>query len=199
MLTTCPTQMPTVRRHRPSTLSSWLTTDPDDLINSVQHMAIHEDGYSPQYSFQPFIPYQTPPPQYMPQHGYQYGYNSSPYQDNRAFFTPSQHSPQIPSSPYAPPPGAMWNSPPMSPAIGTIDSRRASAMDDYGRQAFYPQWNNAASGSYRPPRGPMTGPPRPANRMSWSGPSKDKLAERKAYHPQPPANRSDWVMWVGNV
>lgn len=35
------------------------------------------------------------------------------------------------------------------------------------------------------------------NRMTWSGP--DKARERKAYHPQPPTNRSDWVMWVGNV
>ncbi|KAJ9096050.1 hypothetical protein QFC21_005415 [Naganishia friedmannii] len=27
----------------------------------------------------------------------------------------------------------------------------------------------------------------------------DKVLERKAYHPAPPANRSEWVMWVGNV
>ena len=40
------------------------------------------------------------------------------------------------------------------------------------------------------------------NRMSWSGPAKDHEdgeKERKAYHPQAPAKRSDWVMWVGNV
>nr|XP_018262113.1 uncharacterized protein I303_05128 [Kwoniella dejecticola CBS 10117]OBR84271.1 hypothetical protein I303_05128 [Kwoniella dejecticola CBS 10117] len=47
-------------------------------------------------------------------------------------------------------------------------------------------------------------------RQSWSGPSrmtkeiagpqeKEKEQERKAYHPQAPARRSDWVMWVGNV
>lgn len=40
------------------------------------------------------------------------------------------------------------------------------------------------------------------NRMSWSGPAvgdSQRDRERKAYHPQPPARRSDWVMWVGNV
>lgn len=40
------------------------------------------------------------------------------------------------------------------------------------------------------------------NRMSWSGQAKDGddgEKERKAYHPQAPAKRSDWVMWVGNV
>ncbi|RSH90889.1 hypothetical protein EHS25_010065 [Saitozyma podzolica] len=57
-------------------------------------------------------------------------------------------------------------------------------------------------GSWKPP--PPPPPQRQANRMSWSGPSRgpnipvdDRL--RKAYHPQPPAKRSDWVMWVGNV
>jgi hypothetical protein len=38
--------------------------------------------------------------------------------------------------------------------------------------------------------------------LSWSGPAaKDnqRERERKAYHPQAPARRSDWVMWVGNV
>lgn len=31
------------------------------------------------------------------------------------------------------------------------------------------------------------------------GVTTDKVLERKAYHPAPPANRSEWVMWVGNV
>lgn len=57
-------------------------------------------------------------------------------------------------------------------------------------------------------RGSWTGPhQRPPyasapNRMSWSGPTvgdNQRERERKAYHPQPPARRSDWVMWVGNV
>lgn len=59
--------------------------------------------------------------------------------------------------------------------------------------------------SYRnalPPQSPKASR---AHRTSFSGPSQaladltDKERERKAYHPQPPARRSDWVMWVGNV
>jgi len=41
----------------------------------------------------------------------------------------------------------------------------------------------------------------PANRAAWTGQAvgDQRDRERKAYHPQPPARRSDWVMWVGNV
>jgi hypothetical protein len=41
----------------------------------------------------------------------------------------------------------------------------------------------------------------PANRAAWTGQAMgdQRDRERKAYHPQPPARRSDWVMWVGNV
>jgi hypothetical protein len=41
----------------------------------------------------------------------------------------------------------------------------------------------------------------PTNRTAWTGQATGdhRDRERKAYHPQPPARRSDWVMWVGNV
>ncbi|WWD18701.1 hypothetical protein CI109_103155 [Kwoniella shandongensis] len=48
---------------------------------------------------------------------------------------------------------------------------------------------------------PVAPPLRKTTRMSWSGPSRpvrdvspDKERERKAYHPQPPSRRSDWVI-----
>jgi hypothetical protein len=54
------------------------------------------------------------------------------------------------------------------------------------------QQHRASFSEQRPPA---------ANRMSWTGQvaGDQKDRERKAYHPQPPARRSDWVMWVGNV
>jgi len=41
----------------------------------------------------------------------------------------------------------------------------------------------------------------PTSRTAWTGQvvGDQRDRERKAYHPQPPARRSDWVMWVGNV
>ena len=75
-------------------------------------------------------------------------------------------------------------------------------------------WPGASPNLAQGSRNSWTGPPRPlpqGNPLSWSGPShppfhvraespeKEKEKERKAYHPQPPARRSDWVMWVGNV
>jgi hypothetical protein len=39
-----------------------------------------------------------------------------------------------------------------------------------------------------------------AHRQSFTAPLQNTPEkERKAYHPQPPSRRSDWVMWVGNV
>lgn len=57
--------------------------------------------------------------------------------------------------------------------------------------------------------GPASGQialPSPAQKTADSGPETSldgetagRLLERKPYHPAPPANRSEWVMWVGNV
>ena len=44
-----------------------------------------------------------------------------------------------------------------------------------------------------------SGPSRPTVRTSAESPDRENERERRAYHPQPPARRSDWVMWVGNV
>lgn len=56
-------------------------------------------------------------------------------------------------------------------------------------------------GSWDPPSPPQQ---RPASRTSWTGPSRSVNfpgddRQRTPYHPQPPARRSDWMMWVGNV
>ncbi|KAJ9121559.1 hypothetical protein QFC22_002178 [Naganishia vaughanmartiniae] len=40
---------------------------------------------------------------------------------------------------------------------------------------------------------------KPSSAILPEGEITDKVLERKAYHPAPPANRSEWVMWVGNV
>ncbi|KAI0927339.1 hypothetical protein AcV5_007896 [Taiwanofungus camphoratus] len=45
---------------------------------------------------------------------------------------------------------------------------------------------------YRPPE---AGPSTPAS----SRPATERAPVRRTYHPQPPAQRSEWVMWVGNV
>lgn len=48
---------------------------------------------------------------------------------------------------------------------------------------------------------PVSGPVRqfPQPQTDFVAPENEETKERKAYHPQPPARRSDWVMWVGNV
>jgi len=47
---------------------------------------------------------------------------------------------------------------------------------------------------------PATSPPNSPSTTTEILPlNKDKHQERRSYHPNPPAHRSDWVMWAGNV
>lgn len=71
-------------------------------------------------------------------------------------------------------------------------------------------WTNAPNVTPNPSTASTARDPQ---RRSWSGPSGEEAKsspaagsqrpipdrERKEYHPQPPARRSEWVMWVGNV
>lgn len=179
--------------------------------------------YSAYSEFQPFIPYanQSSFPTLNsninpinPSNAYPYSYGSLPYAA-QSDYTSNQTSPLMPSSPYPPSMGNMWSNPPLSPAMSYNQSGQShiGTIEPYGqaRQGYYPtplsNWCGPGQGTptwgSRPPRNSIPTPARSGtfNRMSWSGPSKqeEKFRERKAYHPQPPANRTDWVMWVGNV
>ncbi|WVF68839.1 hypothetical protein IAT40_003612 [Kwoniella sp. CBS 6097] len=89
-----------------------------------------------------------------------------------------------------------------------------SMPSSYGFFPSYPHQQQQHTPVGRQPGGaaewspvPVAQPFRKPNRTSWSGPSRpahdttspDQARERKAYHPQAPTGRSDWVMWVGNV
>lgn len=82
------------------------------------------------------------------------------------------------------------------PCIAPSDGRLSHDAMAGGPSSPVQSYRNVLPQSPKAPR---------AHRMSFSGPSQaladltDKERERKAYHPQPPARRSDWVMWVGNV
>ena len=115
-------------------------------------------------------------------------------------------------------PLASWNAPSVSSPYAFYSPYQQQAPTMAMRSGQEP-WSTdtspaLAQGAFAS-RGSWTGQPPPSNsqlnRMSWSGPSRptvrtsaespdrEKERERKAYHPQPPARRSDWVMWVGNV
>lgn len=55
--------------------------------------------------------------------------------------------------------------------------------------------SNSPSISARPER--RASPPSTVN--SPSHPHSERPIVRRAYHPNPPSNRSEWVMWIGNV
>lgn len=124
-----------------------------------------------------------------------YGHGQPPYYDQgpRQGWPPSG-----PSSPYAYYPPYQHQPP---PPRGYQNQHQRPPPRDYHppRPPLPPQNFSQHRGSWAGPD--QRPPPANQNRMSWSGQaggdSKDR--ERKAYHPQPPARRSDWVMWVGNV
>lgn len=111
-------------------------------------------------------------------------------------------------------PGATWASAssPTSYTFYTPYQQQAATFDRLpGSEGWSASTSPVLSQAAFPHRQSWQGhvAPNPrANRMSWSGPSRgppplasqtDKAKERRPYHPQPPARRSDYVMWVGNV
>ncbi|WVQ96341.1 hypothetical protein IAU59_003445 [Kwoniella sp. CBS 9459] len=132
--------------------------------------------------------------------------------------------PSPPMSPHQAAAAAAFS--PHPPRHASIDEYGVPAQDGYygsntpsawttptipSNYGFFPSYPQNPSPVVRPPGqspAPVAQPFRKPNRTSWSGPSRpvrdtttspDQARERKAYHPQAPTGRSDWVMWVGNV
>ncbi|WVQ73352.1 hypothetical protein IAR50_002920 [Cryptococcus sp. DSM 104548] len=108
--------------------------------------------------------------------------NSPVYFDSRSSFSaPGPAWPYPPAPPhfgYYPP---YQSTSPLEPNMVQPSNWSGSPATPYGNA---PSQNRVSASS--------TARPSPTGAES-------KEPERKAYHPQPPSRRSDWVMWVGNV
>ncbi|KAI0074053.1 hypothetical protein K474DRAFT_1602181 [Panus rudis PR-1116 ss-1] len=97
--------------------------------------------------------------------------------------------------------------PPFSPFHGSAQSPAPSS-------AFSPPPQSSPSvassshppSSFRPEAGPSSGRPPPVSSSAGSaapgGGHTERIpggSQRRSYHPNPPAHRSEWVMWAGNV
>jgi hypothetical protein len=172
-------------------------------MNSMHHLALHDNSSH----FQPFIPYTGAGgfhTQYQP-----YPYHSYPIQPPA--YPPLRSEPTSsiqPSLQFPPHASTTWGSPLMT-SNPAFSSAHGGTGDIHSNRGYYapPAWvaqapmgqNWAHNGQTR---APIPGPAKvdTFNRALRGGPFVDEKArERKAYHPQPPTNRSDWVMWVGNV
>ncbi|ORX37191.1 YT521-B-like domain-domain-containing protein [Kockovaella imperatae] len=157
-------------------------------------MSIDSRGQAPQDYTQPM--HFPPFPQYPPQiQGHYPIHFPSPYlldPSGSGYYSPPSYLGGRPS-PHQPAfPPSTWSSPPMSPVQSYYrgHGRHQSFAEESPNPAHHPPSSFQPMSSNRPWRAP--------ERRSWSGPGSERM-ERKAYHPQAPANRSDWVMWVGNV
>ncbi|WVR06553.1 hypothetical protein IAU60_003584 [Kwoniella sp. DSM 27419] len=194
----------------------------DDYPANVTHLQQHlanlqvDHPYpfaqeSQAYQAHAYNPYSPPPP--FPQYP---AYAFSPY--GEPVWRDSQ-SGQVSPVPPSPQTFGAWSSPPMSPHISSfpIQHARPGPME-YGRGGYY---GSAPPSAWQTPTMPSTfgfysqypvTSNQPADwsanqaqhrsgRMSWSGPSSRPVntvqghaRERKAYHPQAPNGRSDWVI-----
>lgn len=132
-----------------------------------------------------------------------------------------QHQHFPPSSPEADPTGAWWY-PPHAMTPQGYESTPPSYGPRYPFQYFQTghrdldgPYNSASPSSGNPfPMSPNRPPSEeaPSHNSPYIGPSSDpdsaasgqsqvpdKPVIRRSYHPNPPAHRSEWVMWVGNV
>ncbi|KAH7885461.1 YT521-B-like domain-containing protein [Phlebopus sp. FC_14] len=138
--------------------------------------------------------YSSPPSPYS----YQQHYQPSPYQ---WFYVPVNY-PQPP--PHPQPPDTWTRGPPSAERHGPLSTAQPS-----------PSINESHSGR-KPVPPPSVQPQVPVPALSSPVPSKreekntvepstparphnERPLVRRPYHPNPPLNRSEWVMWVGNV
>lgn len=185
------------------TQSPMYSTPSSPYIPHQHHLQHH-----PLQAQTPFIPYQhwSSPPMSPAMSSHQqyaagrarHGSFAEDMRMTQPPWTPNQGQPrgypQLPSHQINP--TMHHQSPSMPPSAWTSPSAPSSYQFYTPHQQYQTQFETPS------PNVPMT--PKFRNRMSWSGPpgkleGADKERERKAYHPQAPAKRSDWVMWVGNV
>ncbi|KAJ7256853.1 YT521-B-like domain-containing protein [Mycena haematopus] len=150
-------------------------------------------------SYPPFSPPSTsfspPPVMYQHQHQHQHVYPGAPGSYPQYTQHPSPGGAQEGGEG-----GTWWYVPP---------ARHTPQYD--GTPSTYPYYPHAAplqqpdSGEHSVSSGPAVSPTyaRPSTPSS-SAPSslhagRDRPMVRRSYHPNPPAQRSDWVMWAGNV
>ncbi|WWD05329.1 hypothetical protein V865_003402 [Kwoniella europaea PYCC6329] len=172
--------------------------------------------------YPPPRPFQYPAYSYSP---YPDGHAPSPMNPAQPFgiWTSPPISPAMSSTPFRPPPPGP--PPPPHSRHGSAGDYRGfyrasysgppsawtspSMPSTFGFYTPYQQQQHTME-TIRPPltnEWSQSPPLRRNSRQSWSGPPRnpkdavlqEKERERKAYHPQAPARRSDWVMWVGNV
>ncbi|KAJ7435951.1 YT521-B-like domain-containing protein [Mycena latifolia] len=120
-----------------------------------------------------------PRPSYAPSFGY-----PSPMSSSHPAYPqqPASYSPGYPHQHQQG--GTWWYMPHLQPPYDA--GQRAYPSLESPSAPRYPA--STASASSTPPPSPS-----PAN------PGHDKPLVRRAYHPAPPAHRSEWVMWAGNL
>ncbi|KAG7087925.1 hypothetical protein E1B28_011972 [Marasmius oreades] len=190
----------------------------------TNHGQFHSLRYpSPIPHSPPYTGYQTPAP-YSYQSQSQYSY-PRPDSDGQGtwWYLPVAHLPHYESTP---PPSASYQAPPFTMGYSPVNHPPQHHETEPSPPHRYPSSVTVSSppslpqnhilrppipsGSFHPPQPQPQPQPQPPPPVSLSPappppdpPSPPKVVvppeSRKSYHPSPPAHRSEWVMWTGNV
>ncbi|GLB38684.1 putative YT521-B-like domain containing protein [Lyophyllum shimeji] len=196
--------------HHPVNTSPPIHSPPTSAHPSPSHTpyptgAFHSLGYPTSMSSSP---YGYPPPQ---------AYSASPpiYQQ----YPPAPYPPQYSTASEAERQGTWWYMLHAASPTQQFDTGAVSYQNHY-TMAHSSHHNEGEPYSARSPSSPGSTPEYPVNqaRIDVLSPSTsplsravpppevssrpahaEKLVVRRPYHPNPPAHRSEWVMWAGNV
>ncbi|KAK7441830.1 hypothetical protein VKT23_016491 [Stygiomarasmius scandens] len=194
------------------------TTPP--YANPGQFQSLRYSPMSPQFAYptqsypaSPVFPSQYPPP--YPQH-----FTSSP-DDGQGAWWYVPHPPSVPSRQYSgdstyPTYQTINYSPVPHQEVeqSSYPSSSSQPQPQTQQQPIHslspPRPSNYPHTGIGPPTGspssppPLSSPslvpsPKPETSARQHAPEKPGVAVRRPYHPNPPAHRSEWVMWSGNV
>ncbi|KAJ7094233.1 YT521-B-like domain-containing protein [Mycena crocata] len=159
-----------------------------------RYQAPMSPGY-PQYQQQPS--FSPPPAMYPPQHVYpgssypQFAHHSPSAQEPDGgtwYYVPSQQQQQQqqqqPQQRYDAGPSTYFYSTPSPPQPPPTQQHQ----DEYGSNPTSPTYAHPSTAGSSAAPSPIV-----------SGGRDSRPIQRRSYHPNPPAHRSEWVMWAGNV
>ena len=193
--------MPPVFGHQPS--------PPPHVASGPSHFSNNPGYHAMPYSSQPHFGYSSN--QSYPNPGYQHHYLSpsfhSPYQadhDSQWWYARRYEGPQyLPQQPYHPPYQPQQQQSPaehyqqQQPQSGPSSDVQLRSPRDSQPQAGFTPTRPRSEPTSPSPRSPLHKPDPPVQSPPPSNTSKGPV--RQSYHPNPPPQRSEWVMWAGNV
>ncbi|CAA7262846.1 unnamed protein product [Cyclocybe aegerita] len=164
---------------------------------SYQASPMYQSQYPP-----PYGQHYTPPAETEPQGAWFYLPHANPMPSPRQYDGGQPYYSPVTYARIGPPDDGSYGAGP-SPSTVNPPAHTDPALPSVQRFTQHAVEGHTTLGSPRASgAGPPAAPAAPSVSSSNAGPPPpitDKPVVRRSYHPNPPAHRSEWVMWAGNV